>query len=439
MLDLLAGGLSVALVTRAGWDSGVPPWRAALSGGLAWAVVLELARARGRTVLGLSMAEYERVVRATLWALLIMVVFVDDIDWPVTLALLAGAAGFTLAGRFVMRQWLRHRVRTGRHGRRLVAVGSVSDCLRLAEALARAPSLGVSVVGLATDDLPTGAVVGPWAVLGPAAAAGVLALEHGADLIAVGAADGDPGALRDLVRTTMDETGVAVLVEAPGSVGARTISAPSARFLHVDERPLRRVGWLVKAVIDRVGALVLLLLAAPVLLVVAVVVKLDSPGPVFFRQPRAGRGGRPFRIVKVRTMRVDAEELLADLKRRSGHEGAFFKMEADPRITRAGRWLRRLSLDELPQLWNVVRGDMSLVGPRPLPVNEAGWFSPVDRRRTLVRPGVTGLWQVSGRSRLSADEAVRLDLRYVEHWSLVLDLAILLRTVGAVVRGSGAS
>jgi lipopolysaccharide/colanic/teichoic acid biosynthesis glycosyltransferase len=138
-------------------------------------------------------------------------------------------------------------------------------------------------------------------------------------------------------------------------------------------------------------------------------------------------------------MRVDAEELLAELRRRTGQDGAFFKMEDDPRITPLGGWLRRLSLDELPQLWNVLRGDMSLVGPRPLPVSEAGWFSPVDRRRTLVRPGITGLWQVSGRSRLSADEAVRLDLRYVENWSLVLDLAILLRTVGAVLRGSGAA
>jgi lipopolysaccharide/colanic/teichoic acid biosynthesis glycosyltransferase len=168
-------------------------------------------------------------------------------------------------------------------------------------------------------------------------------------------------------------------------------------------------------------------------------VKLDSPGPVLFRQPRAGRGGHPFRIVKFRTMRVDAEDLLADLRRRSGQDGAFFKLEDDPRITRIGHWLRRLSLDELPQLWNVLQGDMSLVGPRPLPVSEAGWFSPIDRRRTLVRPGITGLWQVSGRSSLTAEDAVRLDLTYVESWSLVLDLVILVRTVGAVVRGSGAS
>jgi exopolysaccharide biosynthesis polyprenyl glycosylphosphotransferase len=440
VLDVLAGALSVALVIRAGWDSGRGPWFASAAGGVSWAALLTFARSRVRTVLGLSRAEYERVLHAALLSLLVLALFVDEIDWPVALALLAGAAGLTLAGRLALRSWLRHRVRIGRHVRRLVVVGSVAECVPLAEALARAPSLGITVVGLATDELPAGERVGAWPVLGPPAAAGVLALEHGADLIAVGPTTGDDGALLDLVRTTTDETGVAVVVAVADPHGrGRTIAVPSARLVHVDEPILRSVGWLVKAGFDRIGALVLLILLAPVLAVVAVLVKLDSPGPVLFRQLRAGRGGRPFRIVKFRTMRLDAEELLADLKRRNGHEGAFFKMDEDPRITRIGRWLRRLSVDELPQLWNVLVGEMSLVGPRPLPVSEAAWFSPVDRRRTLVRPGITGLWQVSGRSQLSAEEAVRLDLRYVEHWTLVLDGVILLRTVRAVLRGSGAA
>ncbi len=440
LLDVGAGALSVSVVTWAGWKTGRGLWIASAAGGLSWAVVLTVARARVRTVLGLSMAEYERVAHATLLSLLVMALFVQEIDWPVALGLLAGAGGFTLAGRLALRSWLRRRVRTGRQVRRLVAVGPVAECLRLAEALARAPSLGIHVVGLATDDLAPGERLGPWPVLGPPAAAGVLALEHGADLIAIGPRAGDDGALRDLIRTTIDETGVALLVEAAEPrAGGRTIAVPSARLVHVDEPLLRSVGWLVKSVVDRIGALLLLVLLAPVLAIVALLVKLDSPGPVLFRQLRAGRGGRPFRIVKFRTMRLDAEALLAELKSQVRHQGAFFKMEDDPRITRIGHWLRRLSLDELPQLWNVVRGEMSLVGPRPLPVSEAAWFSAVDRRRTLVRPGVTGLWQVSGRSRLSAEEAVRLDLQYVEHWTLALDLAILVRTVGAVVRGSGAT
>jgi lipopolysaccharide/colanic/teichoic acid biosynthesis glycosyltransferase len=188
-----------------------------------------------------------------------------------------------------------------------------------------------------------------------------------------------------------------------------------------------RVPLVVKAIIDRVGAALALLLVAPLLLVLVMAIRATSPGSALFTQPRVGRHGRVFRIVKLRTMLHGAEAELAD--------GAL-KVPGDPRITRIGRTLRRWSLDELPNLWNVLRGDMSLVGPRPdVPDSPLDASAPA---RLQVRPGLTGLWQVSGRSDLDLDQRARLDVHYVEHWSLALDARILGRTLAAVVRGEGA-
>jgi lipopolysaccharide/colanic/teichoic acid biosynthesis glycosyltransferase len=176
---------------------------------------------------------------------------------------------------------------------------------------------------------------------------------------------------------------------------------------------------------------------APPMLLVAVAVRLDG-GPALFWQRRIGVGGREFRMVKFRSMAVDAEERLAELRERNEGFGVLFKMHDDPRVTRVGAVLRRYSLDELPQLFNVLAGSMSLVGPRPPLPSEVAGYATDARRRLLVKPGMTGLWQVSGRSDLSWEESVRLDLRYVENWTIALDAKILFRTVHAVVRGNGA-
>jgi exopolysaccharide biosynthesis polyprenyl glycosylphosphotransferase len=189
---------------------------------------------------------------------------------------------------------------------------------------------------------------------------------------------------------------------------------------------------------DRVSAAVCLLVLAPVFVGVALAVKLDSRGPVFFRQTRVGRDGRRFNMVKFRTMVVDAERLQADLEGRNEADGVLFKLRTDPRVTQTGRLLRRYSIDELPQLWNVLRGQMSLVGPRPPLPAEVELYERHVNRRLLVKPGLTGLWQVSGRSDLPWDEAVRLDLYYVDHWSPTMDLAIIAKTFSAVLKGSGA-
>ncbi|MFD8708216.1 sugar transferase [Kitasatospora sp. NPDC059648] len=203
--------------------------------------------------------------------------------------------------------------------------------------------------------------------------------------------------------------------------------------------PLRRgLAAAVKSVTDRLGAALLIVLLAPVFAAVALVVRLDSPGPVVHRQTRVGRSGAPFTMMKFRTMVADAERLRQQLAGTSGQDGRMFKIRRDPRITRAGRLLRRCSLDELPQLFNVVRGEMSLVGPRPPLPDEVAHYDEVELRRLAVKPGLTGPWQVSGRSNLSWDETVALDLGYVDNWSPSVDLAVLVRTVRAVIAGTGA-
>jgi exopolysaccharide biosynthesis polyprenyl glycosylphosphotransferase len=190
--------------------------------------------------------------------------------------------------------------------------------------------------------------------------------------------------------------------------------------------------------VDRILALFALTMLFPIFVVISVAIRLNSRGPVFFRQRRVGMGGKEFDVFKFRSMVVDADRMLATMTQMNETDGLMFKMRRDPRVTRVGGWLRKWSLDELPQLINVLKGDMSLVGPRPPLPSEVAWYDQDVARRLLVKPGMTGLWQVSGRSDLSWDDGIRLDLYYVENWSLAADLAILWKTVGAVLFRKGA-
>ncbi|CAB4770736.1 unannotated protein [freshwater metagenome] len=208
-------------------------------------------------------------------------------------------------------------------------------------------------------------------------------------------------------------------------------------LIYVDEPQFTGGRRVVKRAVDLVGSVVGLVVLSPVLLMTAIVIRVTSSGPALFKQVRVGKAGQEFACWKFRSMYSDAEERLASLATSNEADGLLFKIRDDPRITPVGRFLRRSSIDELPQLFNVLGGSMSLVGPRPLAVADEA-FQGDERRRMLVRPGITGLWQVSGRGDQSWDEAVRLDLYYVENWSLSLDIAIMLRTLLAVVRGSGA-
>jgi exopolysaccharide biosynthesis polyprenyl glycosylphosphotransferase len=222
--------------------------------------------------------------------------------------------------------------------------------------------------------------------------------------------------------------------------GPRTTIRPTAglTLLHVDHPQLSGPPQILKDLVDRCVAAVTLLLLSPLMLAVAVAIRLSDHGPALFTQTRVGKGGETFRIYKFRTMVVDAEQRLAGLREMNELDGVLFKMRRDPRITPIGARLRKWSLDELPQLFNVLLGEMSLVGPRPPLPDETARYADHVRRRLVVKPGLTGLWQVSGRSDLSWDESVRLDLRYVENWSFALDLQILWKTIVVILRGSGA-
>jgi exopolysaccharide biosynthesis polyprenyl glycosylphosphotransferase len=211
---------------------------------------------------------------------------------------------------------------------------------------------------------------------------------------------------------------------------------PALSFAVVHHNPFKLS---VKRALDVTVAGLALALASPVIAVAALSIKWTSPGPVFFRQQRCGLNGRPFEILKLRTMYVDAEQRRRELLHLNEASGPVFKIRNDPRVTPAGRFLRRWSLDELPQLWNVLRGDMSLVGPRPPIPEEVAQYEICERRRLSMRPGLTCLWQVNGRSQIAFQDWVRMDLEYIDRWSLGSDLRILARTVPAVLRGTGAS
>jgi exopolysaccharide biosynthesis polyprenyl glycosylphosphotransferase len=263
-----------------------------------------------------------------------------------------------------------------------------------------------------------------------------------ADAVAVTSASETAAVYLRRLSWQLEGSGIELLV-SPGLV---EIAGPRLHVRPFVGLPLLSIeepvfsGWkrVLKGALDRVGAAVAIVLVAPVLLAIALAVKLSSTGPVLYRQERVGAYGRLYTMLKFRSMVDGADAKLAELLELNEGNGLLFKMRRDPRVTPVGRFLRRFSLDELPQLFNVLGGSMSLVGPRPPLPAEVERYDTSIRRRLLVKPGLTGLWQVSGRSDLSWEESVRLDLRYVENWSLALDLLILWKTASAVVRSHGA-
>jgi exopolysaccharide biosynthesis polyprenyl glycosylphosphotransferase len=263
----------------------------------------------------------------------------------------------------------------------------------------------------------------------------------GARAVAVMAGDLAGDDLRRLAWE-LESTGAELLVSSGlaeiGSSRVHVGTVAGTPVFRVDSPQYGGFRRVLKGALDRSAAAVGLLLLSPVLVVLALLVRCTSRGPAFFLQTRVGRGGRTFRMVKFRSMYVDAEQRLADLIELNENDGHRFKMRNDPRVTPVGRVLRRFSLDELPQLVNIVTGSMSLVGPRPPLPSEVALYDDRTRRRLLVKPGLTGLWQVSGRSDLSWHESVTLDLHYIENWSLSLDIAVLLKTAKVVIRATGA-
>ncbi|MGP3963323.1 sugar transferase [Nonomuraea sp. 3N208] len=358
------------------------------------------------------------------------------------MAMLPLALLTTLYFRYRMRKRLHRRRAVGDYMRQVIAVGHRESILNLVMQFRRQPHHGMQVVGACLPEHAMNVDLDGIPVLGSFGDVAAVVAREQADAVAVLACpELDGAALRRLAWSL--ETARTDLFVAPALMdvaGPRISIKPVAGMplLHVEHPDLDGTRQVVKTVFDRLVAVAALLLLALPLLAIALVIRLTSHGPALFYQIRVGKGGKEFRVVKFRTMVADAEQLKDALLDANEFDGVLFKIRNDPRITKVGAFLRKYSLDELPQLLNVLRGEMSLVGPRPPLPEEAGRYAADVRRRLVVKPGMTGLWQVSGRSDLTWEESVRLDLRYVENWSLILDLQILWKTWSVVTRGEGA-
>ncbi|WP_433477113.1 sugar transferase [Spirillospora sp. CA-142024] len=417
---------------------------------LAWVPTLVLCRAYQPRYVGVGYEEFHRVLRAgfILTAVVAIVAYATKTDVARGYVVMALPLGTFLAfvARYRLRKWLHRKRWHGECMRRVVAVGhrtSVADLIRV---LRKKRYHGMDIVAvclppaLASGDDAV-AEVEDVPVLGDFAQAAAVADRIGADSVAVLACpEMDGVALRRLAwqieRNDVELVVAPALMDVTGPrISIRPVSG--LPLLHVEHPELDGGRKVLKGLVDRVAALAGIVALSPLLALIAVLIKM-SGGPVLFRQTRVGRGGREFTVLKFRTMVADAEARRLDLLAANDNDGVLFKIRQDPRVTRVGRRLRRYSLDELPQLFNVLRGEMSLVGPRPPLPEEVAQYGGDVYRRLVVKPGLTGLWQVSGRSDLSWEESVRLDLRYVDNWTLALDLQIMWKTWSAVFRGSGA-
>ena len=415
-----------------------------------WLLALDWSGSRDGTVTGHGPTEYKRVIQASLsvFGLAAIGSFLFDLDLPRTYVVLMLPAGLValLATRYVWRRWLFRRRDVGEMMSKVVVVGDRRTVSELAADLARTPRAGYRVIGVCVRANADGdRTLDGLPILGDPDDAAAVATACGADAVAVtSSAAFGPSKVR---RLSWDLEGTRTeLILAPALTniaGPRIHTQPVAGLplIHVDHPTYRGANRILKRLFDLFGSVALVVLFSPVLLSVAVAIKMTSKGPVFFRQDRVGLNGETFKMIKFRSMVVDAETRLAALKQAQTADAGnqvLFKMKNDPRITGVGRFIRRFSIDELPQLFNVVVGDMSLVGPRPPLRSEVDLYGADALRRLLVKPGMTGLWQVSGRSDLTWDDSVRLDVYYVENWSITGDLAILWRTARAVVGSSGA-
>ncbi|MEU4382953.1 sugar transferase [Micromonospora echinofusca] len=417
---------------------------------LAWLVSLRVLRCYDDRVLGYGADEYRRVGTASLRLAggIAIAGYIADVGVSrgfLGISFAVGMLGLEVA-RFAARKRL-HRARSEGAGwsRKVLVVGDTAHVLELVHTLRREPYAGYQVVGACIPDAllaPVAQRLGDVPVVGSFRGIPEAATAIGADTVAV-TASGELTATR-LRRLGWQLEGTGIdLVVAPALTdvaGPRIHTRPVAGLplIHVEAPEFRGARKLVKGFVDRAVSSVALTLLLPLLAAIALAIKIDSRGPVLFRQTRVGQGGREFGVYKFRTMVVDADALLAALAARNETDGLMFKMRDDPRVTRIGRLLRKWSLDELPQLVNVLLGHMSLVGPRPPLPSEVARYDGDVARRLLVKPGMTGLWQVSGRSDLSWEDGIRLDLYYVENWSLAADLTILWKTFGAVVNSRGA-
>jgi exopolysaccharide biosynthesis polyprenyl glycosylphosphotransferase len=413
---------------------------------LAWMWCLALIDARAPRVVGVGTTEYVRIVSASfrLFGAIAILAFIFHVDVARGYLLVALPAGVCvlLASRWLWRRWLVRRRAKGEYSSQAILVGSSASVRHIARELAATPDAGYQVLGVCVDDRPAGSGLGDGCdvpVLGDFASVERVMERTGADTVIVTSGhDLPPDRVKRLSWGL--EAGRQSLVLAPSIMdvtGPRLHTRPVAGLplIHVETPRFSPGQRFAKRLFDLVLGCLLIVLLSPLMGALWLAVRFSSDGPALFSQVRIGHNGRAFRMFKFRSMVRDAEDRLPGLvvRQNSGNE-VLFKLRDDPRVTPLGRFIRRYSLDELPQLFNVVSGTMSLVGPRPPLPAEVSKYADHVHRRFMVKPGITGAWQVGGRSRLSWQDSVRLDLSYVENWSLAGDAIILLKTFRAVVR-----
>ncbi|MBG6057011.1 exopolysaccharide biosynthesis polyprenyl glycosylphosphotransferase [Cryobacterium sp. MP_M3] len=413
-----------------------------------WIIFLDVFATRDHKVIGSGTLEYKRVADATirLFGVFAIVAFLFKIELARGYFLTALPIGMLLLllSRWQWRQWLRSQQAAGGYASRALLLGERLKSAHVAETIQRTPGTGLLLVGALTrlGTASSGPVHGV-PVLGAYDDLLRVVDETQADtVIMTGADEINPGDMRR-VGWELEARDVELIV-APALTdvaGPRIHARPVAGLplIHVSYPSLEGVKRVSKRTFDIVGSALIILIASPVLIGVAVAVRRSGPGTIIYHQQRIGRRGKPFGMLKFRSMVPDADDQLESLLDAQGtSDTPLFKVTNDPRITPVGQVLRKYSLDELPQLFNVLLGEMSLVGPRPQRAAEVALYDDVAQRRLIVKPGMSGLWQVSGRSNLSWDDSIRLDLYYVENWSLTADITILWRTVRAVIKPDGA-
>ena len=396
--------------------------------------------------MGVGSDEYRKVLSAGVGLTAAIAVFSYAINIDVSRSYVLIALPTTtllgLISRFTVRKQLVRQRTAGRYMLSVVAVGHEAAVTDLIKELGRDRYHGLTVVGACVADPSQCDDVSGVPVYGDLDDVPAAVDAFGADTVAVAACPEMDGIRLRSLAWELEKTGTDLCVSPAllDVAGPRTTIRPTAglTLLHVDHPQLSGFRVVIKDLFDRCVAAAALILLFPLMILLGATIWLHDRGPALFTQTRVGKDGRVFRIYKFRTMVVDAEERRAELLPSNDHDGILFKLRRDPRVTAIGEHLRRWSVDELPQLLNVLLGDMSLVGPRPALPAEAAQYAEHVRRRLAVKPGLTGLWQVSGRSDLSWEESVRLDLRYVENWSFALDLQIMWKTISALVRRSGA-
>ena len=415
--------------------------------GVGWLVALSANRSRVQRIIGVGMTEYVRVINATLitFGALAISAFLAQVDIArgyLAVALPLGLVGLLL-GRLFWRRSLQQLRRAGRCLTGAIIVGPRGDVVRTLEQLSRNLTAGyrpIAVV-ITSGDQASGDALDLLPRIGIDDLVGVSKKTRTRAVMIAGNLPGGRAQIRDIGWDLENSKVELILVSRLTDVAGPRIHLRPVEGLpmvHVDLPQYSGFNHSVKRVFDVVLAALALLILSPVFLALAIAVRLDSPGPVLFRQERVGQQGSRFTMLKFRSMVVDAEARLASLEQVSDGNGVLFKMRDDPRVTRVGGFLRRYSLDELPQLFNALSGEMSLIGPRPPLPAEIEHYKGRVGRRLLTKPGITGLWQVNGRSNLSWEESVKLDLYYVENWSVTGDFLILLRTVRAVIGKDGA-